>query len=253
MKFHLNQQLLKVCVSYKIDNVTLHIDGVLYYKVVDPYKASYGVEDADFSITQLAQTTMRSEIGQLTLDRTLAERNLLNLNIVEQINHASNHWGIECLRYEIRDIQPPELVVKSMHSQVSAERQKRAIVLESEGSKQSAINVAEGKKQATILNSEAERAEQINKAEGEARAVLLKAEATAKSVEQISKAIQEAGGSDAVSMIVAQKYIEAFSNLAKESNTLMLPTNVAEPTSMIGQAMSIYNKLQNSNTSYSKK
>lgn len=224
------------------DNVALAIDGVLYYRVVDPYRACYGVEDADFAITQLAQTTMRSEIGKLTLDRTLAERNLLNVSIVEAINEAAVHWGIRCLRYEIRDIQPPESVVKSMHSQVSAERQKRALILESEGNRQSAINVAEGQKQALILASEAAKQERINQATGEAEAIVVKASATATSIEAVSEAIAR-HGHQAVSLMVAEKYIEAFSNLAQRSTTLLLPSGASDPASLVAQAMAIFRRI----------
>lgn len=224
------------------DNVALAIDGVLYYRVVEPYKACYGVEDADFAITQLAQTTMRSEIGKLSLDRTLAERNLLNVSIVEAINEAAIHWGIRCLRYEIRDIQPPESVVKAMHSQVSAERQKRALILESEGSRQSAINVAEGQKQSRILASEGLKAEKINQAVGEAEAIVAKANATAVSIEAISQAIASHGQS-AVSLMVAEKYIEAFSQIAQKSTTMLLPSNTSDPASLVAQAMSIFKKV----------
>lgn len=197
-------------------------------------QASYGVEDSDFAVTQLAQTTMRSEIGKLTLDKTLAERDTLNYNIVQAINEASAHWGINCLRYEIRDIQPPDSVVKAMHSQVSAERQKRAAVLESEGSRQSSINVAEGSKQANILASEAEKQEKINRALGEAEAILAKAKAEAEAINLIGQAIKR-DGMEAVQLMVAQKYMEAFSKLAKESTTLMLPNNVSDPSSLIAQ------------------
>lgn len=222
------------------------MDGVLYYKVVDPFKASYGVEDADFSITQLAQTAMRSEIGQMSLDRLFSERTQLNVNIVTALNLAAQHWGIECLRYEIRDIQPPDSVVKAMHSQVSAERQKRAVILESEGSRQSSINVAEGQKQSTILSSEADKTQRINKAIGEAEAILIRARATAEGIAAISQSIKQNNGADAVSLIVAEKFIEAYGNLAKQSTTLMLPTNSGDPASMVTQAMAIYKSLSKS-------
>jgi len=224
------------------DNVTINMDGVLYYRVVNPFKACYGVEDADYAITQLAQTTMRSEIGKLTLDKTLAERNQLNTQIVEAINEASKEWGIQCLRYEIRDIHPPDSVVKAMHSQVSAERQKRASILESEGLRQAAINKAEGEKQATILASEGDKMESINKASGEAEALLAKSKASAKSIEMISLSIRE-HGAEAVSMLIAEKYMEAFSKLAKESTTLVLPAGTNDPSSMIAQALTLYNNI----------
>lgn len=225
------------------DNVTISMDGVLYYRVVDPYKASYGVEDSDFAVTQLAQTTMRSEIGKLTLDKTLAERDQLNVFIVQAINEAAKDWGIRCLRYEIRDIQPPESVVKAMHSQVSAERQKRAQILDSEGTRQAAINVAEGEKQSKILASEAQQQEKINEALGEAEAILAKAKANAQSIKVIADAILQQDGASAVSMMMAEKYIAEFGKLAKESTTLMLPSNVGEPSAMVAQAMSIFNAL----------
>ena len=226
------------------DNVTLELDGVLYYKVLDPYKASYGVANAEFSITQLAQTTMRAEIGQLTLDTTLAERNTLNHNIVEAINTASESWGIRCLRYEIRDIHPPKKVVEAMHSQVSAERSKRAQILESEGSRQAAINVAEGQKQAQILASEADQLQQINRALGEAEAIIKTAQAEARAIESVSKAISEnKGGSDAVSLHIAEQYVNAFAKLAKEGNTIIVPASANDVTSMVTQAMSIFKTL----------
>ncbi|KAK9688370.1 Synaptotagmin-like protein 2 [Basidiobolus ranarum] len=226
------------------DNVTLQLDGVLYYKVEDPYKASYGVEDSEFSVAQLAQTTMRAEIGQMTLDKTLAERNMLNINIVEAINTAAADWGIRCLRYEIRDIHPPDNVVEAMHSQVSAERSKRAQILESEGARQSAINVAEGKKQATILASEAQKLEQINEAQGEAEAIILRAQATAQGIQRIAQSItQSRGGHHAVSLTVAEKYVDAFGKLAKEGTTIVVPAAAADVGSMVAQALTIYNKI----------
>ncbi|KAF9122970.1 hypothetical protein BGW39_009367 [Mortierella sp. 14UC] len=223
------------------DNVTLDLDGVLYLRVVDPYKASYGVEDAEFSVSQLAQTTMRAEIGLMTLDRTLAERAHLNSNIVEAINGAAADWGIRCLRYEIRDIHPPAKVVESMHQQVSAERTKRAQILDSEGSRQAAINVAEGLKQSVILQSEANKAEQINQAAGEAEAILLRAQANAEGIRRIAEAISEGeGGHHAVSLTVADKYVDAFAKLAKESTTLILPASASDASSMVAQALTIY-------------
>ncbi|KAI9027550.1 hypothetical protein CLU79DRAFT_583044 [Phycomyces nitens] len=222
------------------DNVTLELDGVLYFRIMDPFKASYGVEDAEFAITQLAQTTMRAEIGQMTLDRTLAERGHLNANIVDAINSAAEDWGIRCLRYEIRDIHPPAKVVESMHQQVSAERTKRAQILESEGARQAAINVAEGKKQATILASEAEKSEKINMAAGEAEAILLKAQASAKGIEVVARAINSDNGSDAVSMSIAEKYVEAFGKMAKEGTTMIVPSATNDAASMVVQALSIY-------------
>jgi regulator of protease activity HflC (stomatin/prohibitin superfamily) len=177
------------------DNVTLDLDGVLYTRVFDPYKASYGVEDADYAISQLAQTTMRSEIGQLTLDHVLKERAALNTNITQAINEAAADWGIRCLRYEIRDIHAPASVVEAMHRQVTAERSKRAEILESEGQRQSAINIAEGRKQSVILASEALKLEQINTAAGEAEAITLKATATAQGIDSVATSIAKGGDS----------------------------------------------------------
>ncbi|KAJ2745795.1 Stomatin [Coemansia sp. BCRC 34490] len=226
------------------DNVTLELDGVLYYKVVDPYKASYGVANAEFSVAQLAQTTMRAEIGQMTLDTTLAERNTLNHNIVNAINSASESWGIACLRYEIRDIHPPSKVVEAMHSQVSAERSKRAQILESEGARQSAINVAEGAKQAQILESEAEKAQQINRALGEAEAIRQTALAEAQAIERVAKAIRQSdGGELAAGLHVAQQYVEAFGKLAKESNTIIVPAAANDVSGMVAQAMTVFNSV----------
>ncbi|KAJ3148626.1 hypothetical protein HDU86_007380 [Geranomyces michiganensis] len=224
------------------DNVTLELDGVLYFRVVDPYKASYGVENAEFAIMQLAQTTMRAEIGQMTLDRTLAERNHLNQAIIKAINEAAQEWGIKCLRYEIRDIHPPENVVAAMHQMVGAERRKRAEILESEGARQASINVAEGRKQSAILESEAVKLRQINHAQGEAEAILLRAQANAQSIERIAHAIQSNGanGQDAVALSVAEKYIDAFGNLAKEGTTVVVPSNVADVSGMVTQMMSVF-------------
>lgn len=224
------------------DNVTLGIDGVLYTRVMDPYKASYGVEDADYAISQLAQTTMRSEIGQLTLDHVLKERAALNTNITQAINEAAADWGVRCLRYEIRDIHAPGPVVEAMHRQVTAERSKRAEILESEGQRQSAINIAEGRKQSVILASEAIRAEQINAASGEAEAIELKANATARGIDAVAKSLTEGkqAAQGAVSLSVAEKYVEAFGKLAKEGTSVVVPGNVGDIGGMIATAMSVY-------------
>ncbi|QIX02156.1 hypothetical protein AMS68_007673 [Peltaster fructicola] len=224
------------------DNVTLELDGVLYTRVFDAYKASYGVEDADYAISQLAQTTMRSEIGQLTLDHVLKERAALNTNITQAINEAAADWGIRCLRYEIRDIHAPGPVVEAMHRQVTAERSKRAEILESEGQRQSAINIAEGRKQSVILASEALKAEQINTASGEAEAILLKAQATARGIDAVAHSIGQGGANaqGAVSLSVAEKYVDAFGRLAKEGTSIVVPGNVGDIGSMIATAMSVY-------------
>jgi len=229
--------------AVSLDNVTLQIDGVLYLRILDPFKASYGVEDPEYAVTQLAQTTMRSELGKLTLDKVFRERESLNANIVHAINQASDEWGIRCLRYEIKDIHVPPRVKESMQMQVEAERKKRATVLESEGTRESAINVAEGRKQAQILASEGEKAERINKAAGEAQAVLAKAEAKSKAIRMLSEALTEQNGNAAASLSVAEQYVSAFSKLAKESNTILLPSNSGDVSSMVTQAMTIYSTL----------
>uniref|UniRef100_A0A8D2LPL2 Stomatin-like protein 2, mitochondrial n=2 Tax=Varanus komodoensis TaxID=61221 RepID=A0A8D2LPL2_VARKO len=226
-----------------LDNVTLQIDGVLYLRIVDPYKASYGVEDPEYAVTQLAQTTMRSELGKMSLDNVFRERESLNSSIVDAINQASDYWGIQCLRYEIKDISVPPRVKESMQMQVEAERRKRATVLDSEGNRESAINMAEGRKQAQILASEAEKAEQINQAAGEARAILVKAQAKAEAIRLVAAALAEQNGSSAASLAVAEQYVSAFSKLAKESTTVLLPSSTGDVTSMVAQAMGIYGSL----------
>lgn len=214
----------------------------------DAYRASYGVEDAEYAISQLAQTTMRSEIGQLTLDHVLKERANLNSNITQAINEAAQDWGVKCLRYEIRDIHAPEEVVKAMHRQVTAERSKRAEILDSEGQRQSAINIAEGRKQSVILASEALQREQVNSAAGEAEAILLKANATAKGIEAVADAMRrgDSNAQRAVSLSVAEKYVEAFGNLAKEGTAVVVPGNVGDMGNMIAQAMAVYGKVSES-------
>ncbi|XP_064421476.1 stomatin-like protein 2, mitochondrial isoform X2 [Latimeria chalumnae] len=229
--------------AVSLDNVTLQIDGVLYLRIMDPYKASYGVEDPEYAVTQLAQTTMRSELGKLTLDKVFRERESLNLNIVEVINQAADSWGIRCLRYEIKDIHVPPRVKESMQMQVEAERKKRATVLESEGTREAAINVAEGRKQAQILASEAQKAEQINKAAGEANAVLVKAKAKSEAIRLLADALTQKNGNTAASFSVAEQYVTAFSNLAKESNTILLPANTGDISNMVAQAMGIYGNI----------
>ncbi|KAL0587224.1 hypothetical protein ABG067_003282 [Albugo candida] len=215
------------------DNVTINIDGVLYVKIVDPYNASYGVEDPLYAVTQLAQTMMRSELGKITLDKTFEERESLNKNIVESINQASAAWGIKCLRYEIRDITPPKSVKAAMDMQAEAERRKRAEILDSEGERQAYINVAEGKKKAAILE-----------AEGGAAAILARAEASAEAINRLSVAIGKRGGNDAVSLQVAEKYVEAFGRVAKESTTLLLPAASSDPATMVASALAIFGNLQ---------
>jgi regulator of protease activity HflC (stomatin/prohibitin superfamily) len=245
-KHTLKEQAIDVHAQTAIsnDNVTLLIDGVLYVKIVDPAAASYGVDNPYYAITQLAQTNMRSEIGKLKLDRTFEEREALNHAIVTSINEAAVNWGIQCMRYEIKDIQPPETILKAMELEVAAERQKRARIMESEGHRQAEINMSEGEKAKVVLNSEAAYIDQVNRSKGEGEAILYVAEATAKGLEIVAKAIKKDGGEDAVSLKIAEQYVEAFGNLAKESNTILLPSNLESPGSVVAQAMSIFNKLK---------
>jgi len=227
------------------DNVTLAIDGVLYLKITDPKQASYGVGDAHYAISQLAQTTMRSELGKITLDKTFLERENLNAGIVQSINEASQVWGIQCLRYEIKDITPPTNVRQAMELQVAAERQKRAEILQSEGQRQSAINVAEGEKQQVVLTSEASKIDQINRAQGEAEAILAVARATAEGIETVAESIQKSGGEKAVALRLGEQYITAFGELAKEGNTILLPEKTGDMGSMVAQALSVFKTIQN--------
>jgi len=227
------------------DNVTLIIDGILYLKITDPKQASYGALDPRYAVIQLAQTTMRSELGKITLDKTFEERESLNTNIVQSINDASIAWGIQCLRYEIKDITPPENVRQAMELQVAAERQKRAEILDSEGKRQSQINIAEGGKRDVVLQSEAAMTDQVNRAKGEAEAILAVARATAEGIELVASSIQKSGGEKAVALRLAEQYIDAFSNLAKETNTVLLPEKTGDIGSMVAQALAVFNKIQN--------
>lgn len=226
------------------DNVTLRIDGVLYLKVVDPVAASYGVVNPHYAVSQLAQTSMRSEIGKISLDKTFEEREMLNTHIVNAINQAASAWGIQCLRYEIKDIQPPQTVLQAMELQVAAERRKRAEILDSEGKRQSQINIAEGEKQEVVLASEAAKTDQINRAQGEAQAITTVADATAQSIRAVAAAMQDTGGSDAVALKVAEQYIDAFKQLAKHSNTVLLPANAGDTGSMVAQALAVFDGIR---------
>lgn len=225
------------------DNISLVVDGVLYLKVLDPYKASYGVDNYTYAVTQLAQTTMRSEIGKIELDKTFEEREALNANIVSQINEASEPWGVQVLRYEIKDIEPPRTVLEAMERQMKAEREKRAVILESEGERQSAINVAEGEKVAKVLKAEAEKLEQILNAEGEAQAILAVAEAKAKALKVVGSIAIEETGQKAVQLELAEQAISAKQAIAKESSVVLLSDNKTDAANVVAEAMTIINSI----------
>ncbi|KAK9271486.1 hypothetical protein L1049_001845 [Liquidambar formosana] len=227
------------------DNVSIAIDGVLYVKIVDAELASYGAEDPIYAVTKIAQTTMRSELGKITLDKTFEDRTRLNENILNAINDRPlrRDWGIVCLRYEIRDITPPKGVSLVMEKQAEAERKKRAQILVSEGKRQACINVADGKKSSVILESEAAKLDQVNRAKGEANAIFARAQATAKGISVVSKAINDNGGEEAVSLRVAEQYTRAFGEIAKEGTMVLLPSDAADPSSMTAQALTIYKSL----------
>ncbi len=227
----------QICITR--DNVQVGVDGVLYIKVLDPERASYGISDYKFGIIQLAQTTLRSEIGKIELDRTFEERTHVNLQIVNELDKASDPWGIKVLRYEIRNISPPQDVLEAMEKQMRAEREKRAVVLQSEGVRDSAINQAEGEKQKVIKESEAKKQQQINEAEGAAAAILAIASATAEGIRKVAESTQVQGGYEAVQLRVAEQYISEFGELAKTSNTLVLPASVSDIGSMIALAMNV--------------
>lgn len=227
------------------DNVTMMMDGIIYLRIINPVEASYGVSDPIYAVSQLAQTTMRSEIGKLSLDQCFEEREQLNANIVTSINVASQTWGIQCMRYEIKNITPPSTVLKAMELQVAAERQKRAEILQSEGLRQSKINMAEGQKQEVVLNSEAALTDQVNRARGEAEAIISVAEATAKGIELIAAAIARPSGEDAIALRIAEQYVGAFEKLAKNSTTMLLPANAHDTGSMVAQALTVFDQIRN--------
>lgn len=228
------------------DNIGLTVDGVLYLKVIDPYKASYGVEHYVFAVTQLAQTTMRSEIGKMSLDKTFEERDTLNIAIVNAINEAAEPWGVQVLRYEIKDIEPPRSVLEAMERQMKAERDKRATILESEGQRQSAINVAEGDKIAKVLAAEADKAEQILQAEGEARAIEMIADAKAKALHTIGEAAATGPGQKAVQLDLATLAIEAKQAIAKESTVVLMDGKSSDAGSSVAEAVAIVSAMNQS-------
>ena len=228
----------QICITS--DNVQVGVDGVLYLQVMDARKASYGIGEYLFAIAQLAQTTLRSEIGKIELDKTFEERSHINLRVVEELDQASNPWGVKVLRYEIKNINPPRDVLVAMEKQMRAEREKRATVLQSEGERDAKINEAEGEKQRVIKESEASKQQQINEAQGEAAAILAVAEATAGGLKKVAEALNSKGGDKAMQLRVAEDYLERFGNLAKEGNTLIVPANLSDVSSMISAATTVF-------------
>lgn len=227
----------QVCITR--DNTQVQVDGVLYYQVTEPRLATYGTSNFHLAISQLAQTTLRSECGKRDLDKLLQERAEINTAVVSALDEASTNWGVKVLRYEIKDITPPQAVLQAMQAQITAEREKRAVIAQSEGKRQEEINLAEGAKQAAIAQSEGEKQAAINQAQGEAEAIRLKAQATAEAIQKVAAAIQQPGGDMAVNLKVAEQYVNAFSNLAKQGNTLIVPGNLADMSSLVASAMTI--------------
>jgi regulator of protease activity HflC (stomatin/prohibitin superfamily) len=227
----------QICITS--DNVQVAVDGILYLKVLDAQRASYGIADYYYGISQLAQTALRSEIGKIDLDRTFEERTHINGMVVAELDKATGPWGVKCLRYEIKNITPPQDVLAAMEKQMRAEREKRAVILTSEGERDAAINSAEGKKQQVIKESEAARQRQINEAEGQAQAILGVASATAEGLRQVATAISQPGGPEAVQLRVAEQYVHEFGRLAKTNNTMILPANLSDVGSMIALATSV--------------
>ncbi|MEZ5290187.1 MAG: stomatin-like protein [Vicinamibacterales bacterium] len=227
----------QVCITR--DNVQVGVDGVLYLKVLNPERASYGINDYVFAISQLAQTTLRSEVGKIDLDRTFEERTNINTAVVAELDKASEPWGVKVLRYEIKNITPPADVLAAMEKQMRAEREKRAVILTSEGQRDAAINNAEGEKQQTIKASEARKQQQINEAEGQASAILAVATATAEGIRRVAEATQAPGGYEAIQLRVAEQYIGEFGKVISNADTIILPSNVSDVASMITTAMSV--------------
>ncbi len=230
----------QVCITK--DNTQLAVDGVLYFQTTDPKLASYGTSDFIMAITQLAQTTMRSEVGRMELDRTLESREDINKRIVSVLDEAGRSWGVKVLRYEVKNLTPPESILRAMQQQITAEREKRALIAKSEGQKQEEINLAEGEKQSAILKSEGAKTAAVNKAQGDAMAVQLMAEATATAVRVVANALGDKGGMEAANLKVAELYINAFSNFAKTNNTLIVPNNLADISSVVASAMTILDR-----------
>jgi regulator of protease activity HflC (stomatin/prohibitin superfamily) len=227
----------QVCITK--DNTQLQVDGILYYQVTDAMRASYGASNYVQAITQLAQTTLRSVIGKMELDKTFEERDHINTTIVNAIDESAANWGVKVLRYEIKDLTPPAEILHSMQRQITAEREKRALIAASEGRRQEQINIADGEKAAAIARSEGEKAAAINRAQGEATAIVMLADASAAALRQVGAAIREPGGADAVSLRVAEEYVAAFGNLAKTNNSVIVPANMGDMGSLIASALQI--------------
>ncbi len=230
----------QVCITR--DNTQLAVDGVIYYQIVDPKLASYGSSDYLAAISQLAQTTLRSEVGKMELDKTFESRDEINHKLVSVLDEAGRTWGVKVLRYEIKSLTPPESILRSMQAQITAEREKRALIAKSEGVRQQEINMADGERQAAILASEGQKQAAINKAQGEATALTTVAEATASAVRQVAAALEAPGGQQAANLKIAEKYVEQFGNLAKAGNTLIVPANIADVASMLTTAMTVLDK-----------
>jgi regulator of protease activity HflC (stomatin/prohibitin superfamily) len=230
----------QVCITK--DNTQLAVDGIIYFQVVDPKLASYGTSNYLLAITQLAQTALRSEIGKMELDKTFESRDEINHKVVSVLDEAGRTWGIKVLRYELKSLTPPESILRAMQAQITAEREKRAVIATSEGKRQQEINIADGQRQAAILESEGQKQAQINKAQGEAGAIELVANANANAVRVVATAMGLPGGMDAANLKVAQQYVEAFSNLAKVGNTLIIPTNIGDVASVVASAMTVMDR-----------
>ena len=230
----------QVCITK--DNTQLSVDGIIYFQVVDPRLASYGSSDYIQAITQLAQTALRSGIGKMELDRTFESRDEINQHVVSVLDEAGRTWGIKVLRYEIKSLTPPESILRSMQAQITAEREKRAVIATSEGKRQQEINIADGQRQAAILESEGQKQAQINKAAGEAGAIELVANANANAVRVVAQAMGLPGGMDAANLKVAQQYVEAFANIAKVGNTLIIPSNIGDVASVVASAMTVMDR-----------
>ncbi len=227
----------QVCITR--DNTQLSVDGILYFQVTDPKLASYGTSNYIIAVTQLAQTTLRSVIGKMVFDETFEEREIINNQVLSAIDEAALNWGVKVLRYEIKDLTPPAVILQAMQRQITAEREKRAVISESEGKKQEQINLATGAREAAIAKSEGEKQSEINVAEGKAQATIAIANATAQAISLIAKASEEQGGNTAINLKVAEQYIDAFSNLAKTNNTLIVPSNLSDVSGMVGSVMKI--------------